>query len=121
MKFNLKSTSLTITPAITDYLERKLSDIERFLDSKDSGVRADVELARETQHHRQGDVFRAEINLHTATGRFFAVETESDLYAAIDAVKDEIIREVKSGRKKHVTLLRRGGRAIKDLFRRFYR
>jgi ribosome-associated translation inhibitor RaiA len=45
------------------------------------------------------------------------VEKE-DLYAAIDEVKDEIVREVTGGKKKRETLIRKGGAKIKSIIKK---
>lgn len=117
MRTNIKATGINLTPAISDYLGEKLSHLERFLDASDESLLANVELGKTTQHHKHGEVFRAEIKLHGAGQDFYAVAHESDLYAAIDKLKDEIIAEIKSRREKKSTLLRRGGRKIKNMLR----
>jgi len=117
MNINIKATGMTLTPAIEDYLREKLSHLERFLDPANEAINCQVELGKTTEHHRHGDIFRAEINLRLDGRSFYATREESDLYAAIDKVKDEIISEVKHFTKKRHTLFRRGGRRIKQMLR----
>lgn len=117
MKINIKATGLELTPAIAAYVENKLSGVERFLNQNDESRSANVEIAKTTQHHKHGEVFRAEIRLHTAGHDYYAEARADDLYAAIDKLKDEISAEVKSRRDKQNTLLRRGGRKIKHMLR----
>lgn len=117
MKTNIKATGIELTPAISAYVEEKLSHVERFLDQSDESLLARVEIGKTTQHHKHGDVFRAEIKLHTSGQDYYAVANENDLYAAVDKLKDGIIAEVKSRRDKQSTLLRRGGRRIKNMLR----
>lgn len=117
MKNNIQAKGIELTEAISAYLEEKLSHVEKFLDQKDESLFANVELGKTTQHHKNGDFFRAEIKLNTAGRNFYASAEEADLYAAIDKIKDEIISEIKSRREKQTTLLRRGGRKIKAMLR----
>ncbi len=117
MKINIKATGIELTPAITTYTEEKLSSLERFLDQNDESQLARVEIGKTTAHHKHGEVFRAEIKLHTAGQDYYAEAHESDLYAAVDKLKDEITAEVKSRRDRQSTLLRRGGRRIKNMLR----
>jgi ribosomal subunit interface protein len=114
----IKATALELTPAIKDYLEAKVLMIDKFVDSSAGGVLADVELAKTTGHHHlQGEIFKAEINLQ-ANGNFYrASVTEEDLYAAIDKMKDEIIRQITEKKSKKQTLFKKGARRLKGLLR----
>lgn len=122
MKTNIKATNLQLTSAINSYLQNKLSHVNKLVkfDSADQPL-AEVELGRETKHHKQGDIFRAEINLYLAGKTFRAVATEPDLYAAIDLAKDELMGQIKSGRDKKITLFRRGARQVKNFLRGLYK
>ncbi|HEY4476892.1 MAG TPA: ribosome-associated translation inhibitor RaiA [Candidatus Paceibacterota bacterium] len=119
MKINFKVTNLELTPEILDYCRDKLESIDKLL-SQDDGAFMEVELGKTTQHHKQGEIFRTEANLHTSLKNFRSESVAEDLYATIDEVKDELATEVKRFRKKRGTLLRRGGRMVKDLLRGVY-
>jgi len=111
---------MELTPAISDYLSKKLSVLEKFVDKKTEGI-ARIEVGKTTQHHNKGVVFRAEINLEFGGNKFRAVVECDDLYRAIDEMKDEIVGEVIRASKKKRHLLRRGHQKIKDIMRRFRR
>ncbi len=49
----------------------------------------------------------------------YASAEETDLYKAIDMVRDEILREVRADKSKKISLVRRGGAKIKDMLRGF--
>ncbi len=78
---------------------------------------AHVELAKTTNHHRSGDLFRAEINFMFEGKNIFAAAEREDLMAAIDALRDEVIREVRSHKGKRASLFRRGSAKIKNMLR----
>ena len=117
IKLNIKATSISLTPAISDYLSRKIDILEKFVDPTDTSVHANVEVGKTTGHHKLGDVYRAEINLHVAGKELRAVAERENLYAAIDAMKDEIAHELTSYKTKKFTLLKKGGQKIKSLLR----
>ena len=95
---NIKGTQISITPAISDYLHKKIASLDKFIDKKDESVFAQIELAKTTHHHKSGaEVFRAEINMHTRGKDFYVFSESEDLYAAIDKMKDEIAREIQIG------------------------
>jgi len=120
MKTNIKGTNIVLTEAIEGYLGEKLPAVEKLLSAHDDSTMADIELAKVTAHHRQGEVFKAEINLRSAGEHFYAAATEEDLYAAIDTMKDEVIRQIKTKFEKRNTLIRRGGRKVKGMLRSLY-
>lgn len=116
MKINVKATGITLTDSISEYVEKKVDTLEKFFKEKD--VLVNVEVGKSTKHHKSGDIFRAEIRVSSSGNDYYASVEKDDLYAAIDEVKDEILRELTSKRKKAIRLLRRGGAAIKHLLRR---
>ena len=115
MKINLKATGIELTPAISDYATRKISAIEKYLADPDSAT-AYVEVGKSTKHHKQGPYFRAEVRV---SGNFYAKHEAEDLYAAIDLVRDEIAHELTHAKDKRLKLVRRGGRVIKNIMRRW--
>ena len=119
MKINFKATNLQLAPESLDYCRDKLNHLDKFIPD-DESIFMDVELGKTTQHHKHGEIFRAEVNLHTANRHFRSEAVAEDLYAAIDEVKDELSAEVKRYQKKREALLRRGGRAVKDFLRGVY-
>ncbi|MBI4136354.1 MAG: ribosome-associated translation inhibitor RaiA [Candidatus Vogelbacteria bacterium] len=122
MKINFQATNLELNNEWRNYIINKLAVIEKLLDRRETGDEglAEVELGRVNQHHKHGNVFRAEINLHWSGHRFRSESEAGDLYTAIDEVKDELLREIKTWRKKQGKMLRRGARALKNFLRGVY-
>ena len=114
---HIKTTNLTLTPEIKDYLDKKMEALERLIDPNDTSVSCQVELGRTTNHHKSGDIFRTEINLRVDGKQFRAVSEVDTLFASMDEAKDEIIQEFKSYKSKQTTLMRRGGAAIKNMIK----
>ena len=117
MRISIKTTRIKLTSAISDYVDKKIADIGKFVSSKDESVAAHIEIEKTTAHHHAGDIFRAEINLHIAGKNFRAEATKADLHAALDEIKDEIIRELSSYKNKKKTLIKKGGRLLKSRLR----
>ncbi|MEX0930242.1 MAG: ribosome-associated translation inhibitor RaiA [Candidatus Paceibacterota bacterium] len=119
MRINIvQASNIDLTDAITGYLEKKLTKLsKKFIDPNDESARCDVDLGKTTVHHKSGEIYRAEFNLHIAGKDMFAKADESDLYAAIDAARDDLKRQLRSTQGKRATLLRKGGKRLKDLLR----
>jgi putative sigma-54 modulation protein len=116
MNINTKATGITITPSISEYVEKKVGMLEKFFRGA-GDVLVNVEVGKTTKHHKSGSVFRAEIQIMAQGQDYYASVEKDDLYAAIDEVKDEIIRELTSRKKKTLRLFRRGGAQIKSLIK----
>lgn len=120
MKTNIKATGIELTPAISDYVEKKLALVEeKYFANGNSDIVAQVEIGKVTQHHRQGEVFKAEVHITGNGFNYYAVETMEDLYAAIDKVKDEISQEIRRDKDKRSTLAKRGGQVAKNVMKGF--
>lgn len=117
MKINLKATNIDLTPALTDYVNNKVSMLDKLVANQEAAS-ANVEIGKRTQHHKSGDWFFAEINLLIAGKMLRHVVEEADLYAAIDKAKDGLAEEIRTYEKKKNTLFKRGSRALKNLFTR---
>ncbi len=116
MKINVKTTTLSLTPAISQYVEKRFETFEKFF-KDDSTVKFDLELARTSNHHKNGDIFRAEIHIVAKNKNLYASSEKEDLYTAIDEVRDEVLRKVKSSNDKNRSLMRKGGAKIKSLLK----
>jgi len=118
MNIKIRSKNFDITPAINDYVIKKISTLEKFLTKKDGEVICEVEIGRTTTHHKSGDIFRAEVNIiEPGSKQIFATAEEVDLYTAIDIVRDETEREIVSRKNKRTDLWRKGATKFKNLLK----
>ena len=115
MTVSIKSTNITLTPALKDYTEKRLGAITKYTGGS---AAITAEIGKTTEHHKSGDIFRAEVNVVTPLGKQYRAESEkADLYEAIDDVRTEIIRELSSAKDKNSTLFKRGAQKIKNLLK----
>ncbi len=116
MKINIKGTGIELTPSISEYVEKKVSMLEKYLEAG-ADVVVQVEVGKSTKHHKHGEVFRAEIHLTGAGHDEYAVSEQADLYAAIDLVKDELAQELTRKKGRVRTITRRSAQALKDVLK----
>lgn len=117
MKINIKTTGIGLTDAITEYVEKKYLPLEKYLHGDTRDTTMEVEVGKTTNHHQSGDIFRAEIMVHTKGKDVRVVSEKSDLYAAIDDAKDEAERVLSTYKEKKATLWKRGAMRIKNMMR----
>lgn len=109
-------TGIKPTKAIESYVTKKLASLDRLVKHDESAV-ARAEVGLSNRHHKKGDIYFAEVNVRVKGKQFRSVEQGEDLYAAIDAMKDEILREVTAFYNKKRTIGKRAGRTIKKRIR----
>jgi ribosomal subunit interface protein len=117
MQINIKATGIELTPAIVSYAEKRFDKVLRYLEG-DNHIMA-VELGKNTNHHKSGDIFRAEIRISGGGVDLYAFKETADLYRSIDEVRDEIISEVNKVKGKKRSMMRRGARRLKDMAKGF--
>lgn len=114
MRHTIKATNIEHTNAIDTYLLKRLAELNRILEPKERSEIARLEVGKTSLHHKDGkEVFFAEITFHVKKKDFRAVAKAGDLYEAIDAMRDKIIREVKRHHEVMRTNDKKGGREMK--------
>jgi len=108
---------MELTPAISSYVHKKVSSIEKYIDKNSTDVVAQVEVGKSTRHHKSGNIFRAEVHITGGNLDLYAVSETDNLYAAIDIVKDEIVHNALQLKGKRETLARKGAGMVKDMMR----
>ena len=116
MNIKIKTTGISLTPAISEYTDKRLIKISKIIGGDPSYI-CDLELAKTTNHHKNGDIFRAEIHIVGKGKDLYASAEDADLYAAIDAMRDEIVRELHASKGKRLSFVRKGGAQVKAMMK----
>jgi len=116
MKINIQGVGIELAEAIKDYANKKVSVLEKFITNEEDSL-LDIEIGKTTNHHKQGEVFKAEIKIIFAGKKFYAVSLKEDLYRAIDDAKEQLEYQIVQSKKREETLFRRGARSIKKMMK----
>lgn len=109
---NFKTTNADLEPTLTDLAERKYTSLEKFW-SEDAQVFCEVEFDKVTSRN-SGPIHRVEVNL-TVNGKLYRAEATMESFEeAIDEVRDELDKELRRSKEKQDTLVRKGGRELKE-------
>jgi ribosomal subunit interface protein len=117
MRYTLYLKGLDKSSAIESYLDKRIKHLGKVV--KNDSAYATVELAKTSNHHKSGDLFRAEVKVHSSGKEFYASAEREDLYTAIDEVKDQITSELTKYKNKSETVFLRGARAVKGIIKGF--
>ncbi|MDP4085185.1 MAG: ribosome-associated translation inhibitor RaiA [Bacillota bacterium] len=97
MKYNVRGENIEVTPAIREYVEKKISKLERYFSETPEG-NVNVNL-----RFNQDKTSKVEVTIPLLQLVLRAEETNDDMYAAIDLITDKLERQI----KKHKTKVNR--------------
>ena len=100
MKFNIRGENIEVTPALKEYVEKKLSKLERYFDTFPE-IKVNLKVYSDKQ--------RIEVTIPFTDLLLRAEETHSDMYAAIDLVVDKVERQIRKHKTKVNRKLREKG------------
>jgi ribosomal subunit interface protein len=120
ININVKASNMPLTDALVDYVVRRVTNLGKVLKKiRDAGgdVLVEFQVEKTTNHHKQGLVYRAECNITISGRQHYGEYTDENLYAAIDGVKDIMLRDLNKFRDKKQTLYKRGAKILKEAVR----
>lgn len=97
MNYNIRGENIEVTPAIRDYIEKKVSKLDRyFTEVLDANVHVNLKV-------NQDKTSKVEITIPLTQLVLRAEEINNDMYAAIDLIVDKLERQI----RKHKTKVNR--------------
>lgn len=117
MNTKITGTHMAITDAIRSHVEKRVVGLGKIVDAADPTLLCEVEVGKTTNHHKSGDVFRAEFNLRYNGDQYRAVSQTSDLYMAIDDAQKQLLKELRRAKTKRLDSKRKGGAQLKRMVR----
>jgi len=110
-----KHTNTHPDEELQNVVEQKLRSLEKYIGSE-TDIKCAIEMEK-TGGKQTGLTHRVEANFWLAGTLYRAEATEESFEKAIDEVRDELDKEVRRAHKKRNSLLKKGGRKIKDMMR----
>ena len=120
MKINLQGKNMELTPAMYDYVFKRVTNLEKLLKNiEEKGGEAVVhfDVAKTTNHHRGGEIFNANCSITIKGENFYSSADREDLYQAIDEVKENLFSEIQKYKDKKQTLFKRGAMSVKKMLK----
>ncbi|WP_152655242.1 ribosome hibernation-promoting factor, HPF/YfiA family [Oceanobacillus sp. CFH 90083] len=104
MKFNIRGENIEVTNAIREYVEKKISKLERYFDSAPT---SDVHVNLSVYNDEQ----RIEVTIPMTNLLLRAEVQHLDLYAAVDLAVDKLERQIRKHKTKINRKFRQNGAA----------
>lgn len=97
MNFNIRGENIEVTPAIREYVEKKISKLEKyFTETPDANVNVNLKTYNDKTS-------KVEVTIPMSQLLLRAEEDHMDMYAAIDLISDKLERQI----RKHKTKVNR--------------
>ncbi|OFI47608.1 ribosome hibernation-promoting factor, HPF/YfiA family [Floricoccus penangensis] len=106
IRFNIRGENIEVTPAIRDYVQNKVSKIERYFND-DRDINAHVNLKV-----YQNKNAKVEVTIPMKQLTLRAEDTSQDMYGSIDLVVDKLERQIRKYKTK--TNRRKNVKGVKD-------
>lgn len=97
---SVKGVHVDLTDAIQSHIESRVRALETLTTGFEPAVEVAVECRRTTAHHHKGDVYQCSMTLQVPGTVLRAEQEADDLYAAIDIVKDDLMRQIKDYKER---------------------
>ncbi|TDF93482.1 ribosome hibernation-promoting factor, HPF/YfiA family [Paenibacillus piri] len=109
MKFNIRGQNIEVTEALRDYVEKKLSKLERYFETPPtSEVYVTLSVVKGFQ--------AVEVTIPLTGVMLRAEEKSNDMYASIDLVTDKLERQIRKHKTKVNRKIRQEG-GIRDILK----
>ena len=121
MKINLQGKNIELTLAISDHVLKQITNLEKLLKKieKEQGEEMVVNLilAKTSNHHKTGEIFRADCSVSIKGNNFYSSVNQEDLYQAINLVKENLFHEIQKKKDSRQTLFKRGAASVKKMLK----
>ena len=120
MQINFQAKNIEITPAIHDYVVKRVTNLGKLLteiEATSGEVILLFSLSKTTHHHKSGEVFHADCSVNIKGKKFYSSVNSEELYQAIDEVKDNLFAEINHSKDKKQTLYKRGATSVKKMMK----
>ncbi|GAA0368191.1 ribosome hibernation-promoting factor, HPF/YfiA family [Bacillus horti] len=96
MNFNVRGDNIEVTPALKDYVEKKIGRLDRYFSTEfTSDINVTLKVIK--------DLHKVEVTIPMPKLLLRAEESNTDMYAAIDVVVEKLERQI----RKHKTKVNR--------------
>lgn len=109
MNLQLTGKTIELTPALKAYVEDKIGGLEKY-----NGQITEMRVTLEDVREERTEQFRVTAQLHVGHEVLFTEEVAADMYAAIDIVKDELLRQLRDLKAKLETKHRKANATMRD-------
>lgn len=118
MKINITTNNMDLNDRLSEKINDKGAKISKYITSQNEDTNLGVEISKDTNHHKQGEIFSAEYNLYVEGRLVRTTSRKESLDVAIDDACEEMIKRLRRGKNKWKDVMIAGARKAKEMLRR---
>ncbi len=99
MNIQIKFENINSDEKLKDYVKEKVMMLTKYLGDIHI-INAKAKLVMTSQHHNKGDIYECEIAVALPGETLRVSKTTSDIFKAIDKVKDHLVRSIEKYKEK---------------------
>jgi len=120
MNIIIKTKNFELTPALQAYITQRVEKLQKFLKAYEDnsmqkgrdGMEIYVDVKKETNHHRKGEVFCAEVMVWLHGKKLIAQAQSDDLGKAVTQARNEMEQEIQRRKMKMIEKPRRQAKKV---------
>ena len=94
LEFKVRGENIEITDAMSEYIEKRISRLERYLNTEASYI------ARVNVRSYKEGTFKTEVTIQLPYLLLRAEDTQTDMYQTVDFVSDKLERQIRKYKTK---------------------
>ena len=118
MKINITTNKLDLNDRLTEKINDKGDKILKYITSQNEDLILNVEIDKDSNHHKHGEIFSAEYNLLLEGKLIRTTSKKENLDSAIDDACEEMIKRLRRGKSKWKDVMIAGARRAKGILKR---
>jgi len=118
MKINITTNNVDLNDRLSEKINDKGVRISKFITSQNEDNSLNIEISKDTNHHKKGEIFSAEFNLLLEGNLIRTTSKKDSLDKAIDNACNETVKRLRRGKGKWKNMLISGARRAKGMLKR---
>ena len=116
MKVEIFAKNIELDNKLNEYIQKKVDSLDRILGKSKEERICDFRIKKDASANK-GRIYHAELTISTSNKNYGAEAYGESIYSAIDELKDEVAKKIRRNKDKKESLIKKGGRKIKELLR----
>jgi ribosomal subunit interface protein len=101
MKYNLKATKVSLSPANKEYIQKKMDSLDKYLGNIPV-IDCDVNVGLAVPSQKSGDIYKTEVVMQLPHLVITVEKVESDVLKSVDKVRDHVARAIVKHKEKTI-------------------
>jgi ribosomal subunit interface protein len=117
MKIEILEKEIEISEETKKYIETKILSLQNLLPNDEDNF-CDFRIGKNSGSHKKGKIYFAEASIKTSQKNYGARSESENLNEAIDTLKDELAKKIRRYKGKKISMMKKGGRLVKNFLRK---